>query len=393
MNKWLLAKLGVFFVVAGVFCAMEVGTLTGPHTGTTHSYQAIFGGADGVSGLYAGNSVRVSGVDVGKVTDVRLLDATHAQVTFTANENQTLTTSTWAVVRYANLLGQRFLALTQAGKSPGTPLAVGATIPMTQTAPALSLTALFNGFRPLFAALTPEQVNRLSGDIINVLQGQSGAIDSLVSQTADLTSHLANRDQTFTEVIGSLSTLLTTVAKHDNQLASVVTSLHALTAKLQTDGPAILDSLGSVDNLIGSVGGLFEQLENHNLPGDIAALNSLTGVLAKNSSTVGQLVTGFGQAFGDFARITQNGNWANVYLCNVNVVTYGTVQVTGPDGVQALQDNQIVAALNKALGGNALDALLGSLGSSLSSLMAIQVPLQLPNGVVGAGTAHTKVCS
>ncbi|MEO6885931.1 MAG: MCE family protein [Jatrophihabitantaceae bacterium] len=392
MNKGLLAKLGVFLVVAGIFCAMEVGTLTGPHTGTVHTYRAIFGKTDGVSGLYAGNTVRVSGVDVGKVTDVRLLDATHAQVTFTANENQTLTTSTWAVVKYANLLGQRFLALTQAGAAPGAPLPVGATIPMTRTAPALSLTALFNGFRPLFAALTPEQVNRLSGDIIDVLQGQSGAIDSLVSQTADLTANLANRDQTFTQVIDSLSSLLTTVSKHDNQLAAVVTSVHTLTSKLQTDGPAILDSLGSVDKLIGSVGGLFDQLEDHNLPGDIADLNSVTGVLAENSATVGKLITGFGQAFGDFARITQNGNWANVYLCNVNVVTYGTVQVTGANGVEALKDNQIISMLNQALGGNALNALLGSLGSSLSSLMAIQIPLQLPNGVVGAGTAHTKVC-
>ena len=29
-----------------------------------------------------------------------------------------------------------------------------------------SLTALFNGFRPLFAALTPDQVNELAQDVI-----------------------------------------------------------------------------------------------------------------------------------------------------------------------------------------------------------------------------------
>jgi phospholipid/cholesterol/gamma-HCH transport system substrate-binding protein len=249
--------------------------------------------------------------------------------------------------------------------------------------PALSLTDLFNGFRPLFSLVSPDQVNELSDDIIAILQGQTDRLDDLVSKTAELTTNLANRDQTFSQVLDSLSTLLTTVSKHDDELAGAVTSLHTLAAELHSDGPALFNSLDSIDGLIGSVGNLLGQLENHNLPGDLADLKAITDPLAHNTSTLNKLIAGFVQAFGDFSRISQNGNWVNIYPCNVNVVTFGTVQVTGQDAVTALTDS---------LGLTNLLKLSGLSATALASL-AIPVPLKLPNGRVGDSSAHTKVCS
>lgn len=384
MKRSVLVRLGIFIVIALVAALMEWGTLTGPHVGSTDTYHAMFGGSDGVSGLRTGNTVRVSGVPVGKVTGITLHDATHAEVTFTANDRQTLTTDTYAVVRYANLLGQRFLALTDSGSAPGTPLRPGAMIPQSHTAPALSLTLLFNGFRPLFAALTPSQVNDLSGEIIDALQGQTATIDDLVAKTADLTANLADRGKTFSTVLDSLSSLLGTVAAHDNELGSAVTELHNLTTQLQADGPGILDSLSGIDGLIGSVGGSLQQLENHNLPADISDAASVTGVLAKNTSTLNNLISGFVTAFTDFDRVTQNGNWINAYPCNVSVITYGTVSITAADLVNAITDT-----VPGSLG--ALLAKLG-LGTQTLAALALPTPLKLPNGVVGNTTAHTAVC-
>ena len=377
MNVKALIRLGAFLAVAGFLAAMELTTLTGPHTGTTDGYHAIFGGPDGVSGLRVGNPVKVAGVAVGKVSGIDLVDAEHAEVAFTANRNQTITSHTWAVVRYANLLGQRYLALTQ--RAPGgTPLPAGGTIPQRRTAPALSLTDLFNGFRPLFQALTPQQVNELSQDIIDVLQGQTARIEDLITKTADLTGNLAGRDQTFTTVVDSLDRLLTAVARHDSQLADVVTSLHNLAAELHREGPAIVGSLAGVDRLIGSVGRLFARSEVHSLPADIADAASLTKLLAGNAPTVASLVSGFASAFQTFARISQYGNWINVYACNAFVKTYGSVNVTL---------NQAIGSLTQLLG---LPSLPGvpALGDQRR-----RVPLQLPNGRIGGTAQHTGVCS
>jgi phospholipid/cholesterol/gamma-HCH transport system substrate-binding protein len=382
-RRSLWVKLGIFVVISAVLGVMEFNTLTGPHVGTTHEYHAVFGGPDGVSGLRTGDPVKVSGVGVGKVTGERLLDANHVEVSFTANERQTLTDHTWAVVRYANLLGQRFLALTQSAPG-GTPLRGGGTIPASRTAPALSLTALFNGFRPLFQGLTPQQVNELSNEIIAVLQGQQTDVEDLISKTADLTTNLAQRDQVFTQVVDSLSSLLSTVASHDDQLTSMLIALHALSAQLDTDGPAILDSAQSVDGLLSSVAGLLGKLDNHNLPGDISSANAVAGVLAQNSAAIEQLLGGFVTAFSDFARVSQNGNWVNVYPCVVYATTYGRPVVTAQDMVQSLADTL----------GPQLAQLLGKLGLGATSLaaLALPIPVTVPVGQAGDPSKHTGVC-
>jgi phospholipid/cholesterol/gamma-HCH transport system substrate-binding protein len=381
----MLIKLAIF-MVAALFCgAMEIGTLTGPHVGSTHSYHAIFDTSDGVSGLRAGNPVRAAGVPVGKVTGLTIMNATHAKVTFTANDDQVLTTNTSAVVRYANLLGQRYLALAQEGTGLGTPLNYGATIPASRTAPALSLTALFSGFRPLFSAVSPTQVNELSTDIVDVLQGQTDRLDDLVTKTADLTTNLASRDQTFSQILDSLTTLLSAAAQHDDELAASVTSLHSLTSELHADAPALLDSLSSIDGLTGSVSGLLSKLENHHLPQDLADLKTITDPVAANTATLGNLLVQFTQAFGDFDRVTQNGNFVNAYPCELHAEILGTVHVSAAD---------VVNGLSEALGGG-LTGLLGKLGISVTSLaqLALPVPLTLPDGNAGGAENHSKVCS
>ena len=117
----LIIKVSIFVIIGLTMGVVEYNTLTGPHVGSTHTYHALFGGTDGVSGLHAGNPVRVSGVPVGKVTGVTLLDASHVRITFTANNDQQLTTNTWAVVRYADLLGQRYLEARQVHGEPPLP--------------------------------------------------------------------------------------------------------------------------------------------------------------------------------------------------------------------------------------------------------------------------------
>ena len=365
-----LIRLGIFLAVSALLGTMIVGTLLGEKTGTTDSYHALF--AD-VSGLRGGDPVRVSGVKVGVVTSTKLKSATEVDVTFTANHNQQVTTATHAVVRYANLLGQRFLALTQDGAA-GTALKPGATIPVDRTAPALSLTALFNGFRPLFNALNPTQINELSTQIVQVLQGEGGTVDDLLSRTADLVTNLADRDKLFLDVIDGLSSVLQVVSKHDNQLGTMLTSLNQLTDGLAQDSGAIGNSLSGVDALMSSVDNLLKGLQAHSFEADVKQLGSVSGTFADNQELLDKLVKGFPIAFGDFSRITQNGNWVNAYLCGTIVKTTGTARLD-------------LAQLGQL--GNLPPALV-----ALLKLLPVSAPvnLKVPAGRVGGSTAQTAVC-
>ena len=187
------------------------------------TYSAVF---SNVSGLKGGNFVRIAGVEVGKVRNMTLHKDGTVTVEFAIDKNLTLTEGTKAAVRYENLIGDRYLSLDE-GAGSVHKLEPGQTIPLERTSPALDIDALLGGFRPLFRALDPDQVNALSGELLRVFQGQGGTISSVLSQTSALTSTLAGRDQLIGEVIKNLNTVLATFAARDDQFSEGLESFRS----------------------------------------------------------------------------------------------------------------------------------------------------------------------
>ncbi|CDO31122.1 MCE family protein [Mycolicibacterium porcinum] len=185
-----------------------------------------------VSGLQSGNFVRIAGVEVGKVKDIRLKPDTTAVVKFATDDTVVLTEGTRAAIRYDDLIGGRYLALEE-GAGATKKLNPGATIPTARTSPALDLDALIGGFRPLFRALDPDQVNALTSQLIQALQGQGATIGSFLNHTAALTNTLADRDQLIGQVITNLNTVLGSLGDQNKQFDKAVTSLSQLVGGLE----------------------------------------------------------------------------------------------------------------------------------------------------------------
>lgn len=134
-----------------------------------------------------------------------------------------LTEGSRAVIRYDNLIGGRYMALEE-GPGGTRKLPPGATIPLAQTAPALDLDALIGGFRPLFCALDPDQVNALSSQLIAAFQGQAATIGPFLTQMAGATNTLADRDQLIGQVITNLNTVLGSLDAQGDKRDSAITS-------------------------------------------------------------------------------------------------------------------------------------------------------------------------
>ena len=157
-----------------------------------------------------------------------------------------LTEGSRAVIRYDDLIGGRYLALEE-GAGSTKKLNPGDTIPLARTSPALDLDALIGGFRPLFRALDPDQVNALSGQLITALQGQGGTINSFLSQTAALTTTLADRDQLIGQVIVNLNTVLGSLGDQSDQFAKAVDALAELVKGLESRKQDISNGLAYTD--------------------------------------------------------------------------------------------------------------------------------------------------
>lgn len=239
-------------------------------------YRAQF---SNVSGLKDGDFVRIAGVEVGQVSKVKVQSDGTVMVDFGVDRSVVLSQGDRAIVRYDNLIGDRFLALEE-GPGGTHKLRPGDTIPLANTAPALDLDALIGGFRPLFRALDPDQVNALTGQLISAFQGQGATINSFLVQTAAATNTLADRDQLIGEVIKNLNTVLESLGDQSKQLDKTVTSLSDLVTSLSARKSDVTTGLAYLNEAAGSIADLLS-----------AARPPLKEVVNQTDRTSGQILS------------------------------------------------------------------------------------------------------
>lgn len=323
-----LIKFSVFATVTVIATALLAATIANVSFTPTDTYRAVF---TDVTGLLPGDDVRVAGVRVGSVTGIGLTDRTEAEVTFTVDRARTLFTSTHAEIRYRNLVGQRYLVLLD-GPGDETPLRPGGEIPLAQTAPALDLTVLFQGFKPLFAALSPDDVNKLAFEIIQTLQGEGGTIDSLLAHTASLTTALADRDQLIGSTIENLNNVLTALDQRDSRFADLLDQLQRLVSGLSDDRAAIGSSLGNINALAAATSGLLTE-GRPAIATDVSQLGTLAGTLQGNGKTVDTFLHNLPGKLDAVTGIADYGSWFNFFMCDFDgkIVLPVTGQGLTPD--------------------------------------------------------------
>jgi virulence factor Mce-like protein len=309
-----LTKLAVFALVTVLASYVLITTITNAGYGEQRVYRAQF---TDVAGLVEGDEVRIAGVRVGQVTGIGLGEKTDrptAVVELEVSKDVPVPAAVEATIRYRNLVGQRYIALTDADGSAGRTLDAGDTIPLAQTKPALDLTVLFGGFRPLFQALTPTDMNRLSYEIIQVFQGESGTVEGLLAHVASLTNSLADKDQVIGSVIDNLTTVMGTVAQRDQELDSLIVNLQQFVSGLTQDRTAIFDSLQTIDNLAATTAGFLDQARPP-LAADIKSLGTLAGNIAANGGQLEHFLQLAPTKIDLITRTAINGSWFNFYLC------------------------------------------------------------------------------
>jgi phospholipid/cholesterol/gamma-HCH transport system substrate-binding protein len=295
-------------IVTGAL-VMIMGNLGG---GDQTTYKALFSSA---SELVPGSSVRVAGVQVGRVTDVEFHGKSNAMVTFKIDEGVPLTQESRASVRFLNLVGDRYMTL-EAGEGGGPRLAPEATIPLSRTTPALNLTALFNGFQPLFQALRPEDVNKLAFNLVKALQGEGGTIQEMLASTASLTNTLADRDELIGDVITNLNALMVTVDDHHEELSDLIKALRSWFGDLADDRKEIGGSLGSIADLSETLADLLTR-SRPLIKKDVAELRRVLTILndPENRAHLDQTFDLLPDMLAKQTRIGVYGSWYNYYLC------------------------------------------------------------------------------
>ncbi|OAK55555.1 MCE family protein [Rhodococcoides kyotonense] len=309
-----LVQLAAFAVAGVVSAIVVVDTLSVPVPGDTVSYTAEF---SGVEGLRDGNDVTLAGVRVGRVDDVDFTtaaDRSTAVVRFSVQKAVAVPQNITAAIRYGDMLGARYLALDPPTEPSGA-LPDGGTIPLERTTPPVDLTALVNGFEPLFAAVDPDQVNALARSIIDAFEGEAGTIDSLLRHVASVTRGLANNEQVLTDLIADLSSVVTTMDSHRDDITRVIGGLTDMSSTVAQQGDQLETLLDDGSDAVRSLSILTTHAVDP-LDAALSDANATTDSWIPNTANFDRTMTLLPELASAINHLGDYGGWLNLYTCN-----------------------------------------------------------------------------
>jgi phospholipid/cholesterol/gamma-HCH transport system substrate-binding protein len=308
-NIW---RLGIFLAVCLFVSFLTLAIFGQFRFDAGNSYYAEF---SNVSNLRTGTIVRIAGVEVGKVENISINPDATVRVGFFADKSVVLTQGSRAVIRYDNLFGDRYLALEE-GTGGLKTLRPGQTIPLTHTQPALDLDAVIGGFKPLFRALNPQQVNDLTQQLIEAFEGQGPAIGTFLQQAAVVTNTLADRDLLIGQVIDNLNVVLGSVGGQSDRLDNAVTSLSELIGRLAERRTDISNAVAYTDAATGSLADLLAQARAP-FQKVVAETDRVAGIAVGDHEYLENLLQTLPDRYQALVRQGMYGDYFSFYLCDV----------------------------------------------------------------------------
>lgn len=313
-------KVAIFMVVMVLIAAALVITFGKFQFGSGHDYHAEFAS---VSRLKTGQDVRISGVTVGSVKDIAI-EGDHVNVAFDVDDRYQLYTSTRAFIRYEDLVGNRYLEIT-AGPGELRKLPAGATIPRSNTQPALDLDALLGGLRPVLKGLDGAKINEVSNAVVELLQGDGGPLSELLSSTGSFTQTLAARNQLIGDVITNLNSVLGTVDANSAQLDASIDQLQKLISTLTRGRDPIA---GALNPLASAQSDLTDLLRTSRRPlqGVLENVRPLATTFDDRKGDVDAVIDRMPANYARLASLGAYGSFFNIFFCSIKF------KLNGPAG-------------------------------------------------------------
>lgn len=287
------AKVGIFVfigIMLLVYMSLRVG---GMKFGREEGYE-IFIRFDSASGLDKDASVRVAGVEIGRVKDI-LLQNNKAKVVLRIHPDVKIGKDFTAVLKTKGLLGERYIELI-----PGSP-----TAPPIESGGEVTRITTYTDMDKLITILSDAAVDikKISESLSNVLGGSEGqaTLKNIVTNIEDITKRLDNIVKTNDEKFGRMMTNFEEFSKVLNEkgpeitggLKAVADNLNQVIAENRVplkEGigniKAATDKLGETLDTINRLAKNVEPKINDSVNG----ISSIVKKIDKGEGTLGKLV-------------------------------------------------------------------------------------------------------
>jgi phospholipid/cholesterol/gamma-HCH transport system substrate-binding protein len=278
MRNSLETNLGIFVVIV-IFAAWAIIETLGGVDLFHHGYH-VGAQFDTVQELKVGDSVKMAGVEVGRVEAISLDETNNkVNVTMKIHPGAIVKTDSKAVIKFTGLMGENFVAI--GFGTPSAPPAVEGALLESEEQPDLNavmakLDKATSGIENLTKSFTPDTINNLFGPLTDLVKQNSSHIGSSISNIDNITGQIASGQGTVGKLIYD-QTLYNSAMDTVSNLQSTIASARLI--------------MGGITNGQGTIGKLVTDETLYN--STTASMTNLNQILLKinqGQGTVGKLV-------------------------------------------------------------------------------------------------------
>lgn len=232
--------------------------------------------------IFPGNSVRVLGVTVGRVTNVHVTpEAAEVDIRID-DESIKLPADVKATLVPVSLLGERYVQLFPAYE--GGPTFDGDRIELADTSVPAEQDELLRGLQDYFGAFDEEKVAGFFENAATVLDGNGANLNRLIENGAGVLQTLASKKDSLTSLITQLNELTLTLSTRQASIARLISTYNVVVGTLN-DNRAALE--GTIQGLNAASVELASLLTEHRNPlgADVRALTKTFRTLSRNAES------------------------------------------------------------------------------------------------------------
>lgn len=294
------AALLIVLLLAGAFAGWQLYSRA-----SNTSVTAYFANTNG---LFAGDTVKIMGVNVGKIDEISPA-GDQMKVRFHFDSSHPVPADAKVAVLSPTLVSARSIQLAPA-YTGGDKMQSGDTIPISRTAVPVEWDDFRDQLQQLSSALsdTTKDPNGPLGQFVdsaaNALDGKGNQINRSVKSLSDATATLSDgRDDLFA-TIRNLQVFVSALASSDQQMAQFNKVLASVTSVLSNSDNELANAMVSVNDVVGELQ-TFVSDNRDQLSTSVRDLASVTTALKQSEPDIEQLLHVGPTAFANFYNIYQ----------------------------------------------------------------------------------------
>ena len=282
-----------------------------PVIGGGESYVASFSEA---GGLRSGDEVRIAGVRVGKVTDIRLA-GNKVDVDFRITEDVAFGPDSGASIRMKTLLGQKYVSLEPKGRGQ---MAEGTTIPLSRTVSSYDIINAFTDLTETTERIDTDQLAASLDTMAREFSDTPANVKLALDGLTRLSRTIASRDSELKALLKASSSVTGTLADQNKVIEKIIVDGDLLLVELNARRDAIHTLFTNTSAMAVQITGLVRD-NRAELGPALTQLNGVLGTLRKHEADLTKTIEALAPFTRVFASTLGTGRWFDTYIQNLTV--------------------------------------------------------------------------